>query len=85
MVYRLATELPREMQRLQLQAVAEAGLVDITLWLDGQVLGAFSGPPYEAWWALEVGSHQVWATAQTLAGEQVISETITFEVRMSEE
>ena len=80
-VYRLAPELSSELQRLHLQAVAETGLRDIALWLDGRQLAAFTGPPYETWWTLEVGTHQVWATAQTPAGEQVISETVTFEVQ----
>ena len=85
MIYRLAPELSLEMQQLHLQAVAEAGLVGISLWLDGRQLAAFSGPPYETWWALEVGRHQVWATALTPEGEQVISGTVTFEVQAPEE
>ncbi len=84
-VYRLAPELSREMQRLHLQAVAEAGLQGISLWLDGRQLAAFSGPPYETWWALEVGTHQVWATAHTPEGTPVVSETVTFEVQEQEE
>jgi penicillin-binding protein 1C len=80
-VYRLAPELSREMQRIHLQAVASAGLHSITLWLDGMKLAGFSSPPYEAWWALEVGTHQAWAAAISQEGEQVVSETVTFEVQ----
>jgi hypothetical protein len=80
-VYRLAPELSREMQRLHLQAVADAGLRRVSLWLDGEKLADFSDPPYEVWWALEEGIHLAWAVAISPEGEQVVSETVTFEVQ----
>ncbi len=84
-LYRLAPGLSKEMQRLHLQAVADAGLLGISLWLDGDQLAVFSGPPYETWWEIEVGTHQLWATANTPDGNPVVSATITFEVQAPSE
>lgn len=85
-LYRLSPTLPAEAQKLRLEAVAEgAGLLELTFWLDGELLARLDIPPYETWWQLTPGRHQLWAEARTTAGEQVSSSPITFEVRAAGE
>ncbi|MCA9936710.1 MAG: hypothetical protein KC415_22400, partial [Anaerolineales bacterium] len=85
-LYRLSPTLPPEAQRLRVEAVAaSADLREVTLWLDGEPLATLTAPPYEAWWPLAVGEHEVWATAVTLQGEAVRGTAVTFTVNASEE
>jgi hypothetical protein len=84
-LYRLSPTLPPEAQKLRLEAVATAGILELTFYLDGVPLARLDAPPYETWWQLTPGRHQVWAEARSTAGEQLTSPTITFEVRAGEE
>jgi membrane carboxypeptidase/penicillin-binding protein PbpC len=76
--YRLSASLPREDQRLMIEARAggQAVLSRVTLYVDGLALVSFAAPPYQAWWVLEPGEHQIHAVGETAAG-QVVSEAIT--------
>jgi hypothetical protein len=49
--------------------------------MDGIALTSFKNEPYETWWPLTVGMHQVWAEAITSNGDKVMSEKISFEVK----
>jgi hypothetical protein len=64
-----------------LEAIGEAGLQDVSLWIDGDLIQQFEGEPYQAWWQLASGTHQVWAQAKRSDGQAVTSERITFEVK----
>jgi membrane carboxypeptidase/penicillin-binding protein PbpC len=77
--YRLSTALPREDQRLMVEARAggHASFARVTLYVDDQALASLTGSPYQAWWALEPGEHQVYAVGETAAGAEVASEAIT--------
>jgi hypothetical protein len=45
-IYRLAERLAPESQRIQIEAVGEPGLSNITLWLDGEILARFESAPH---------------------------------------
>ena len=62
-VYRISSSTQPESQRLMIEAAGEPGLSQISLWIDGQLLAAFTAPPYRTWWTLSEGQHQVWVEA----------------------
>jgi hypothetical protein len=79
-IYQLSPTLPADSQRLELLAAGEAGLQQVTLWVDGILVATLDQPPYQAWWPLQAGSHQAWAQAITASGETLTSPVVTFEV-----
>lgn len=81
-VYRLAPGYLPDAQQLHLEALGEAGLHDVHLWIDGTLVASYNEPPFEAWWPLSSGSHQVWADGLLPTGERVTSERVSFEVKL---
>jgi penicillin-binding protein 1C len=84
-VYRLSPTMPAEAQKVRLEAVATAGVVELTFYLDGVALAQVEVPPYETWWQLTPGRHEVWAEGRSTAGERLTSPVVTFEVRAAGE
>jgi membrane carboxypeptidase/penicillin-binding protein PbpC len=77
--YRISASLPREDQRLMIEARAggQAAFVRVTIYVGDRLLASFGAPPYQLWWALEPGEHEIYAVGETAAGEEVVSEAIT--------
>jgi len=80
-IYRLVSGYDPAAQQLLLEAVGEAGLLDVSLWVDGNLIRQFEREPYQAWWQLASGSHQAWAQGKRPDGEPVTSDPVTFEVK----
>jgi hypothetical protein len=83
-VYRITNAFDPAAQRLLLEAITAPGLRQVGLWVDGQLVAQLEAPPYQAWWALQPGRHQAWATAISADGEQVSSEIVFFTVEDGE-
>jgi penicillin-binding protein 1C len=79
-VYQLAASIDASAQRLLLEALAGAGVAQVTFWVDGEFLAGASGSPYRAWWPLQVGEHTIWAQGVDANGEQVKSDAVTVTV-----
>lgn len=79
-IYRITTNLPIENQRIPIRAVSSFSINELTLWLDGQALATLMEAPYEIWWTLATGKHEVWATAKTQNGQKISSTKVLFEV-----
>ncbi|MEE8568470.1 MAG: transglycosylase domain-containing protein [Anaerolineales bacterium] len=77
-VYRVSASVDPDAQRIRVEAVGEAGLGQVTLWMDGNLLGSFDQGPFRIWWPLAVGRHEAWAEGLILDGEWVISERVVF-------
>lgn len=80
-IFRLAPDLPTDQQKIAIQAAGEAGLKEVTLWVDGNMIARLITAPYQTWWSLTPGSHQAWAEATRQNGEKVTSAMISFSVR----
>lgn len=80
-VYRLSPALPQAAQKLRLQAVGDADFRRVSLWIDDGLLATLDTPPFEAWWTLSPGQHQVWAEGYDADGAHVVSQPVDFEVR----
>ncbi len=80
-VYRLTPDLPEDAQQLQLQAAGEAGIGQVSLWVDGVRLDTSAEPPFQAWWQLKLGKHEAWAEGVRADGSRVETGHVNFEVR----
>lgn len=78
--YRISTAFDPTSQQLLIEAIARPDLTQITLWVDGEQLGAPATIPYQAWWRLIPGEHRFWAQAIDASGNTIVSETITVTV-----
>ena len=63
-----------------MEAAAAQPFAKLTLYADGAALQAFSGPPYQVWWALSAGTHQFWAVGVTSSGEMAKSDVVAITV-----
>jgi penicillin-binding protein 1C len=82
-IFRLAADVPVESQQIHVEAIGESGLTNVVIFMDGQILGKFNSSPYETWWQLSPGTHQVWAEARSASGERTTSPVVTFQVKES--
>ena len=78
--YRLDPTFDPSAQKLLIEAVADAGIRQVTIWVDGVPLATFNLSPYRAWWQLSVGRHRFWATGVRTDGETISSEAIVVTV-----
>ena len=78
--YRLDPNFNHSAQQLLVEAAAGQGVMDVTLWVDGNLLATFDTTPYQTWWPLAVGEHRFWAQGNTATGEAVTSEVIAITV-----
>ena len=68
-------------QKLLIEAVVDAGITHVTIWVDGIPLATLTASPYQAWWQLSVGEHRFWVTGVTVNRETVTSEVVTIKVQ----
>ena len=79
-VFYLSSSLPREAQRILLQVVNGEPYRHVTIWLDDQELSTFSQPPYQVWWTLAPGEHQLRVTGLAADGTPISSPITHFTV-----
>jgi penicillin-binding protein 1C len=79
--YRLDPAFDASAQKLLIEAVAGAGVTQVTIWVDGIPLTTLDVSPYQVWWQLSVGEHLFWATGMTVNGETVTSNVVTITVQ----
>ena len=79
-LYRIDPDLDAQAQRLRIEVVCNAGMQNISVWVDGHQLVLLETPPYQAWWQLEVGEHHIWAQATNLDDSKLSSTVITITV-----
>jgi len=80
-IYHLTSGFDRDSQRVLIEAVGEVGLIEVTIWVDGEFIKEFSKAPYQTWWQLSPGGHQAWAEALCADGTQIMSDIVNFAVQ----
>ncbi len=83
-IFRISPSLPLDSQRLQLIAIGPQGTHDVTFYLDDVPIMTIGSPPFEAWWNLQIGTHSLYVTGMTAAGEQITSPVVAFVVNPPE-
>lgn len=78
--YHLSAFASLESQRIMIQALGSVDLSGVEILVDGQVIEQFNSPPFQTWWTLEPGTHQIWATGVALNGEPITSNIVEITV-----
>ncbi|MEZ4667140.1 MAG: transglycosylase domain-containing protein [Anaerolineae bacterium] len=79
-IFQLSPLVPAETQRLRLTVAVPPGTQTVTYALDGRELGTVYSAPWDMWWSLELGQHELSATALIVDGRIETSQTIPFSV-----
>lgn len=79
-IFQFSPLTPPETQRLRLTVAAPAGTQTVTYQMDGEVIGQVNSAPWVLWWQLQLGEHELIATATLSDGTQQSSTPIPFEV-----
>jgi penicillin-binding protein 1C len=74
--YHLSTYADADSQKIKIEVVGPFDLSQIEIMVDQQVVQTLSGAPFQTWWTLEPGSHQIWATGVTHSGVKLNSEPV---------
>jgi penicillin-binding protein 1C len=80
-VYHLAADIPLQSQQIVFSAGGSEVFNGITFYLDGTIYQRVSEIPYQTWWTLQIGNHELWAEALLADGQVLRSETVTFVVK----
>ena len=79
-LFSLSLGVPRDRQQIAIEARAGADVAQLTIYVDGQALAAFVGPPYRTFWQLAPGRHHVLAEARDAQGRVWKSDEVEFVV-----
>ncbi len=79
-IFQISPMLPPETQRVRLTVGAPAGTRSVTYQLDGQAIGTVNASPWDMWWPLQYGDHQLAAVAQMQDGSTQTSAAVPFSV-----
>jgi 1A family penicillin-binding protein len=80
-VFSISPGIPREKQRIAIQAQAGADVAKLTILVDGKPLASFDAPPYCAFWTLAPGAHQAAVELQDEHGAVRRGEAVEFVVQ----
>ncbi len=79
-VFKLSPLIPAEAQRLRLTVGAPPGTQSVTYIMDGETLGTVTASPWDLWWSLQIGDHELVAQAELSDGSTQTSAAIPFSV-----
>jgi len=77
----LTANAPESSQKININIASNTLFEKIELWMDGSRLTTFNKDPYEFWWTLSPGEHQVWAVGFSASGEATQAEPVSFSVQ----
>jgi membrane carboxypeptidase/penicillin-binding protein len=79
-IFQISPVTPLETQRIRFTVRTPTGTESVFYTLDGTSLGALDEAPWSMWWGLELGDHELTATAISADGTRETSETVYFRV-----
>ncbi len=79
-VFQITPFTPYETQRIRLQTATPSDTIRVRYLMDGELLATSEAAPFEVWWALTPGPHELQAVATLASGETVTSEAVPFRV-----
>jgi penicillin-binding protein 1C len=79
-IFQISPVSPLDTQRLRLTVGVPPGTQSVLYQMDGVSLGTVSQAPWVLWWTLQLGQHELVATAQLEDGTQQTSDPIPFTV-----
>ena len=79
-VFRLTPLVPEDQQRIRLAVAVPSHAEEVAYWLDGDLLATVEEPPFEHWWPLHPGEHEVTAVIALADGTRVTTDAVPFRV-----
>jgi penicillin-binding protein 1C len=79
-IFQISPITPLETQRLRLTVGTSPDTQSVTYMMNGKILGTVEEAPWVLWWALELGDHELIATARLADGTEEVSAPIPFSV-----
>jgi membrane carboxypeptidase/penicillin-binding protein PbpC len=79
-IFQITSVLPADAQQIRLSVTVPEGTTKITYQIDDQVVGSVDHAPWDVWWTLTPGAHQVIAVATLTDGSTQNSAPIPFHV-----
>lgn len=79
-VFRLTPLLPEDAQRIRLTIAVPTHTERVSYWLDGDLLATVQEAPFDHWWVLYPGEHELYATVALDDGSTITTESIPFRV-----
>jgi len=79
-VFRLTPLLPPDQQRIRLTIAVPTHTRAVTYWLDDAELATTSQSPFDHWWTLQPGEHDLYAVVTLNDGSTLTTERIHFRV-----
>ncbi len=79
-IFRLSPLIPFDAQRIKLTVGAPPGTQSVRYYLDGDLLGTVERSPWDLWWALTPGAHELTAEALLADGTTQITTPLPFSV-----
>jgi membrane peptidoglycan carboxypeptidase len=74
--YRIVPDLDLGFQQFALSARSDSDFAQVAFFVDGAAVGATLTLPYQVWWTLSPGRHQIWAEGVDSAGGTVKSNVV---------
>jgi 1A family penicillin-binding protein len=78
--FQLTPLLPEELQQIRLTVVVPTDTTRVTYWLDDETLGTVDQEPFDYWWALYPGDHDLYAVVDLSDGRTITTDSIHFRV-----
>ncbi len=78
--YQITPRLPLSAQQVMIAASADEEIYQVTFFMNGVAMQTLSAPPFEMWWQLAAGRHEIWAEGITSAGETIKSNVVNINV-----
>lgn len=79
-IYQLSPLTPVETQRIRFNVGTPSGTTSVVYSLNGQPLETVTNAPFSLWWTLQVGDHELTATATLTDGTTQTSAPVSFKV-----
>jgi 1A family penicillin-binding protein len=79
-VFQLTPHTPLETQRIRLVVAAPSDTESVSYFLDGMLIATAQTEPFEVWWQLLPGAHQLQAVVRTASDEYIPSQPVPFRV-----
>lgn len=79
-VFRMTPLLPADAQRIRLTIAVPTHTESVSYWLDGDLLTTVQDAPFDHWWELLPGDHELYATVALDDGSTMTTASIPFRV-----
>jgi 1A family penicillin-binding protein len=78
--FQLTPLLPANLQRIRLTIAVPTNTESVTYWLDNQMLATVDQEPFDYWWPLYPGDHDLYAVVDLAGGSTLTTNNVHFRV-----